>query len=237
MYAVVTGGSRGIGRAIAEQLLDMGYSVVITAKENERLRKAAAEMSKKGMVEYFACDLSDIKEIDALCKFISDKKTALNVLVNNAGIWAEGDTSTAKMDVYDRMMNTNTRGAFYLTQKLLPMLKKAKNARIIITSSTHGLDASRADGRADATLYAMSKWGLRSWAKFLREEVRPFGIGVTVMYPGPVLTDEWEGHTYKKERFVRPADIGKAVRLVLSLSDNTAIDEITVNTIRELDEK
>ena len=159
------------------------------------------------------------------------------MLVNNAGMWAEGDTSTAKMEMYDRMMNTNTRGAFYLTQKLLPMLKKAKNARIIITSSTHGLDASSADGRADATLYAMSKWSLRSWAKFLREEVRPFGIGVTVMYPGPVLTDEWEGHTYKEERFVRPSDIGKAVRLVLSLSGNAVVDEITINTVRKIDDK
>ncbi len=165
-------------------------------------------------------------------KFCSSKKIIPDILVNNAGIYKPGTTAKSKLEKYENIMQVNTRGMFYLTQKLLPLLKKSKNnPRIIIISSVWALDSYKAEGRADGTIYSMSKWALRGWARSLRAELRKNKIGVTIIYPGAVFTDEWEGTAITREKFFEPGDIGKVVAMTVSTNPKTVIEEVIVRTV------
>lgn len=230
--AIVTGGSRGIGRGIVEALASIGYDVLIVAKDPARAKKAADEITGKygTDVTHFACDISKTKDVDSLYKFCSSKRIHPNVLVNNAGIYLPGSTRS-EIEKYDSLMAVNTRGMFYLTNKLLPLIEKAKNARIIIISSTWAQDSYPAEGKEEGTIYSISKWALRGWARSLRAEVRKQKIGVTVIYPGAVITDEWEGTTVPHNLFIQPEDIGRIVRTVVSTNNQTVIEEVIVRPL------
>lgn len=231
--AVVTGGSRGIGRGIAEELASMGYDLLLVAKDPLRLKKSASEIAskKKVHVDQFACDIANTKSVDALYHFCVAHQIAPDVLVNNAGIYIPGATRTVSLDKYDRIMAVNTRGMFYLTQKLLPLLKKGHGQRVVIISSVWALDSYPAEGKEEGTIYSISKWALRGWARSLRAELRKHNIGVTIIYPGAVFTDEWKGTKTPKSKFIDPEDIGKIVRAVVSTNPKTVIEEVTVRTI------
>ncbi len=226
--AVVTGGSRGMGKAIAEELAGMGYDLILVAKDADRLKKTSAEIAKKWKVkvEPFKCDLADAKEIDRFCQGLVSKNRNLDVLINNAGIYVPGSTENASLEKYDEIMSVNTRGMFYMTHKLLPLLKKGQTKRIVIISSVWALDTYPVAGYENGTIYSISKWALRGWVRSLREEVRRYNIGVTILYPGAVWTDEWEGAKTPKKSFIDPAEVGKIVGTVLSTRPETVIEEI-----------
>ncbi|MCL4379708.1 MAG: SDR family oxidoreductase [Candidatus Marsarchaeota archaeon] len=230
--AIVTGGSRGIGRAIAEELASIGYDLVVLSKNKAKLEETSKEIASKykRKVTPFPCDLSDMKAIDKFEKFCMTNRVIPDVLVNNAGIWAPASTGESSSERYDEIMTTNTKGMFYLTQRLLPLLKKGSAKRIVIISSTWAQDLSLAEGKSESTVYAMSKWALRGWGHMLREEVRKEGISVTIVYPGAVFTDEWRGTKEPKEKFIKPEDIGKVVRAAVEIGPSSCIDEVIVNT-------
>lgn len=226
--AVVTGGSRGIGRAIAEELADMGYNLILVAKDVSRLKKTADEIAKghRIQVDTFKCDLANTKEIDGLYNFINSKKNGVDVLINNAGTFIGGSTESATLKSYDELQAVNMRGMFYLTQRLLPLIRKGKERRIVILSSVRALD--HYPGGEGGALYAISKWGVRGWARSLREEFRKYKIGITVIYPGAVFTDIWEGTETPEEQFIAPIDIAKGVRAALSVGTQTVIEEMII---------
>ncbi|EQD45453.1 short-chain dehydrogenase/reductase SDR, partial [mine drainage metagenome] len=108
--AIITGGSRGIGKAIAEELADMGYNLVLVAKDKKRLEKTAEEIRKKYKrnIEIFPCNLANTKEIDSFIKFCTKLEIAPDVLVNNAGIYVPGSTEDCRLEKYDEIMAANT---------------------------------------------------------------------------------------------------------------------------------
>lgn len=232
--AIITGGSRGIGKGIAEQLAKDGYNLVLVAKDLNRLKKTSLDLSNKYRVkvDFVKCDLANIKEINALYRYLTLKQIKPEVLVNNAGIYFGGSTSESQIEKYDKMMAVNARGMFYLTQKLLPLLKKGRNKRVIIISSVWAQDSYSPEGKDDGTLYSVSKWTLRGWSRSLRAELRKHNIGVSIIYPGAVWTDEWKGTTIPKERFIQPKDIGKIVHTIVSTDPQTVIEEVVVRPIR-----
>ncbi len=226
--AIVTGGSRGIGKAIAEELASKGYGLILLANDKARLGKTAKDIAQKYKVnvDCFACNLSKIKEIDSFEKYCTAKKVAIDVIVNNAGTFISGTTEDAAIDSYEEMQAVNMRGTFYLTQKLIPLIKKGQQKRIIIISTCRALEPY--PGGEDGTLYAISKWALRGWARSLREELRKYKIGVTVIYPGAVFTDLWEGTKTPKGQFIDPKDVAKAVCAALSVSPQTVIEDMVI---------
>ncbi|MGA2800366.1 MAG: SDR family oxidoreductase [Candidatus Micrarchaeaceae archaeon] len=231
--AIVTGGSRGIGRAIAQELASMGYNLLLVAKDSNRLKKTAEEISKGTdvKIDLLPCDLSKTADIDALYEFCVSKKIIPDVLVNNAGIYVPGTTKESPIREYDNIMSVNARSMFYLTQKIMPLLKKGHNQRVIVISSVWALDSYPADGNEDGTIYAISKWAVRGWSRSLRAELRKHNIGVSTIYPGAVFTDEWKGTTRPKENFIKPEDIGKVVRAILETSPQTVIEEVILRPI------
>lgn len=223
--ALVTGGSRGIGKGIAHELALNGFDLVLLAKSKDNLEKAKREITSdsRTRVDALQCDVSDPKEIERAFKQCKDRGYGIDVLVHSAGIFIEGCDLDSSLEVYDATMNVNLRAIYYLTRLFRPLLKGRPKPRVIIIGSTAGLEAYTI-----GSVYGIAKWGLRGYAINLREELKKDRIGVTLINPGSTFTDLWAGTKHPPSRFVQPRDIGKLVVSSLSLAKNTVVDEIVV---------
>lgn len=232
--ALVTGGSKGIGLAIARELAGMGYDIVLVARDRPALKEAAGAISggNGARVRCFPCDVSDTRQVDRLYSFCASRKLAPSVLVDNAGIYFDDNTEKSEIGSYDKMMSVNFRGMFYLMHRFIPLLKRKKGARVFLTASSRALDDYPAQDGIGGTLYSISKWAVRGWSKSLRAELRRYGVGVTVIYPGATRTDLWRGSKTPKGDFVQPEDIAKLVGTALSLSKNAVIEDVVIRPLR-----
>ena len=183
--AVVTGGSRGIGRMISEGLLDAGCEVIITARKVEQVTAAADEMSARGTVIAVPSDVSTDEGIAHLAAAVEERWDSLDILVNNAGAsWGEPIDDFSAQG-WDKVMNVNVRGVFFLTQKLLPLLRAAateeRPARIINTGSVNGLTPPE----MDTFSYSSSKAAVHMLTRHLAKVLAREHITVNAIAPGP----------------------------------------------------
>jgi NAD(P)-dependent dehydrogenase (short-subunit alcohol dehydrogenase family) len=184
--ALITGGNRGIGLAIAQGLLDQGYEVIITARSFERAKQAAEQLS--GTVIPIELDVSDDRSVDRAIATLSQRIDCLDVLINNAGIYPDQniDVLTIPREQLDRAMQTNTFGAIRMVQAVLPLLEKSNDARVINVSSGMGA----LDGlTTTAPSYCLSKLALNGATIMLAQSLSDKGITVNSMCPGWVRTD------------------------------------------------
>ena len=183
--ALVTGGSRGIGRAVSELLARAGARVAINyrrdeASANSLVRQVRAE---GGEAMALAGDVSDAEEARQLVRDVVAAWERLDILVNNAGIWEEDAAGQGNLDVWDRALAVNVRGAYLVTDAAIAQLEKTGGS-IVFVSSTAG---QRGEARHSA--YAASKGALISYTKSLAMELGPLGIRVNCVAPGWVETD------------------------------------------------
>ena len=183
--AVVTGGSRGIGRMITEGLLDAGCEVVITARKVEQVTAAADEMSARGACIAVPSDLSRDEGIDRLVAAVEGRWDSLDILVNNAGAsWGEPLDDFGAQG-WDKVMNVNVRGVFFLTQRLLPLLRasaqQTQPARVINIGSVNGLTPPE----MDTFSYSSSKAAVHMLTRHLAKRLAAEHITVNAVAPGP----------------------------------------------------
>ncbi len=183
--ALVTGGSRGIGLMIARGYLEAGAKVYISARKKEVCDSVAAQLSAIGECISLPADLSTVTGCQELAAAIQAREAALHILVNNAGA-AWGAPLEAYPEVgWDKVMDTNVKGVFYLTQQLLPLLEKAGTqadpARVINVGSIDGLKVPRVENFA----YAPSKAAVHHLTRVLAVQLGPRNITVNAVAPGP----------------------------------------------------
>jgi NAD(P)-dependent dehydrogenase (short-subunit alcohol dehydrogenase family) len=183
--AVVTGGSRGIGYMIADGLLDAGADVIISARKENQVAEAVESLSAKGNIEGIPADLSTDEGLEHLSAEVAQRWDRLDILCNNAGAsWGEPIESFSPGG-WDKVMNVNVRGVFFLTQKLLPLLRAGANAedpsRIINTGSVNGLTPPG----MDTFSYSSSKAAVHMLTRHLGKELAPAHITVNAIAPGP----------------------------------------------------
>jgi 3-oxoacyl-[acyl-carrier protein] reductase len=219
--ALVTGASRGIGRAIAERLAVQGAYVVAAARGENARAVADGIASAGGRAEAVAVDVVESGAAEAAVKTIVEKHGRLDVLVNNAGIARDQLMLRMKRDDWDAVLATNLTAAFALTQAALKPMIKQRSGRIIAISSVVGQS-----GNAGQANYAASKAGLIGFAKSVALEVASRGITVNVVAPGLIETDmtraitedarsEWESRVPLR-RLGTPDDVAAAVCFLAS---------------------
>jgi 3-oxoacyl-[acyl-carrier protein] reductase len=184
--AVVTGGSRGIGLAIAAWLAEHGATVVVSGRDADRVQAAAKELEAHGTpVLGVPADAAKREDVDRLVDVTRERFGRLDILINNAGITRDGLVIRMKDDDWDRVMEVNLRGAFLMTRAAAKVMVRSKNGgRIINIASTAG-----AMGNAGQANYSAAKAGLIGLTKAAARELAHWGILVNAVAPGLIETD------------------------------------------------
>ena len=231
--ALVTGGSSGIGLAIATSLARMGVRLALVGRDASRLHDAAASLVGDTPAMLLPADLEELDSISAVAQAIGDRWGVLDVLVHSAGTVALGPIRTTAVAALDRQFRVNVRAPFVLTQALLPLLE-ASRGQIVFVNSSAGLDA-----RAGVGAYAASKHALKAVADSVRHEVHAAGVRVLSVYPGRTATpmqqavSKMEGTAYSPEKCLHPDDVAAAVLAALTLPASAEVKDISMRPMRD----
>jgi NADP-dependent 3-hydroxy acid dehydrogenase YdfG len=235
-FALVTGGSQGIGRAIALALAARGTRLLLVARQHEPLDAAVTEARALGAAaEGRAIDLLDDDARDRLIAEIDERPSGLDLLVHSAGTIARADVADASIEDFDRQYQANLRAPFALTKGLLPSLARARGQVVFVGSSAALVP------RANAAQYAATQAGLRALATSLRDEVNPAGIRVTTVFPGRTATPRqamihaWEGKQYRPDRLLQPEDVAAIVVASIALPRTAEVTEISIRPMAKPD--
>lgn len=226
----MTGASRGIGAGIAAALASEGVRVVMLARNESRLKEAAAGL--KGSIP-IACDVSDPQSVEKAAKQIrSDLGGAPDILVNNAGIFGVSIVEETTTDFFTRTINTNLVGPFLLIRAFLADLKKRKSGHIVTIGSI--ADRSIFTGNA---AYSAAKFGLRAVHEVLRAELRETGVRASLISPAATDTEIWDtvtitdpaGKPHSKRPMLDTDDVVAAVMFALTQPQRVNIDELRLS--------
>jgi len=220
--AVVTGASKGIGKAIAEQFGREGARLVISARHEDVLRKVNDELKSSG-VESMAvvADMSIEDDVKKLVKTAAEKFGRIDVLVNNAGFGMFKPVSEMTTEEYDRLFNVNVRGVFVASREVLKYMIEQNDGVIINIASLAGKNAVE-----NGAVYAATKWAMLGFGKSLMLEVRKHNIRVITICPGSVDTDFSFGHSPNRDKVLKPDDVAEAAVLAASLPARAMMSEI-----------
>jgi NAD(P)-dependent dehydrogenase (short-subunit alcohol dehydrogenase family) len=207
--ALVTGGTKGIGRSIAEALIREGVNVCLTARKAEEVSAAVSELNSvgPGRAIGFTCDVRDYEQVRTLIEKTVAELGGLDVLVNNAGIGIFGEVETMTPEEFRAVLETNLFGVFYCCHEAIPHMKKGGGGYIINISSLAG-----ANPHPRMAAYNASKFGLNGFSEALMQEIRHDNIKVSYIMPGSVNT-EFGGDNPSPEKSwqLQPEDIARVV--------------------------
>lgn len=223
---VVTGATKGIGRAIAERFAQEDFDVVICARKSDELEKLKTDFGTKypsSKVYVQAADMADRKQVDTFVNFIRQIDRPVDVLVNNAGYFVPGSIATEKEGVLEDMMNANLFSAYHMSRGLVDQMIARKSGHIFNMCSIASIKAY-----ANGGSYAITKFALLGLSKCLREELKSSGIRVTAILPGATRTASWDGVDLPDERFMSVEDVAETVYAAYSLSQRTVVEEILI---------
>ena len=222
--AVITGASRGIGRAISLRLAQLGYNVFLLARNEDALKDLAAEC--KGMnagADYLAGELTDEAYMDRAVQSAAEAFGSIDVLVNNAGAVRREAVQDADTSAWREVMDLNFQAVVYLSRMILPGMIERKSGSIINMSSIAG--RTTAAGNA---IYSATKFAINGFSGCLYEDVRDHGIKVSSIMPGFVDTDLISGMGMKSDNMITPDDVADAVQYVLASSPNVCPTEMVL---------
>jgi NAD(P)-dependent dehydrogenase (short-subunit alcohol dehydrogenase family) len=226
--ALITGGSSGIGLAIARALGEDGYGLTLSARRPEKLESSADELRNDGLdVLSVPANLADEEEIQRVVAAHRERFGRLDVLVNNAGLGigaAVADTDTKKLDL---QLGVNLRGVYLIARECIPLLKEAgaehRKALLVNTASIAGKH-----GQGWLAAYSATKFGVVGLSQALHKELSTEGIQVTALCPGFVATamTDWVEEQVPKDQMIQPEDIAEAVRYLLRTSPACIVPEL-----------
>jgi 3-oxoacyl-[acyl-carrier protein] reductase len=226
--ALVTGGGTGIGRAFTEALATAGARVVIASRREDVLARTAEELNKKLGAERVFADAFDIRnpqQIGALVDNIIQRWGTLDLLINNAGLAVPETVDQITEDGWDKVMETNLRGAMQLVRAALPHMVKNDFGDVVNISSQAGKH-----GYADVPSYCASKFGLLGYAEALRDHVRKAGANVRVFNfcPGLVDVENTAPDATPKSGFIHVSNLARTLMYALSLDRNVVIEDVSL---------
>jgi 3-oxoacyl-[acyl-carrier protein] reductase len=221
--AVVTGGGRGIGAAVARKLAAMGASTVLCGRTLSSLKQTAEGIvGSGGQCDAVECDVCHLPAVEALARRVQQTFGRVDVLVNNAGIGGfGGPLHEMPPEQWDAVLNTNLRGVYYCIRAFAPMMMKARGGHIVNISSLAGKNAL-----PGGAAYAASKWGLNGLTYSVAEELRGHDIRVAVVCPGSVDT-ELSPHAGKDPgKMLQPDDVAHVVAMLVTQAPQAFASEV-----------
>lgn len=221
--ALVTGGGRGIGAAIARKLAGLGATVVLCGRTRPPLEAVhAAIAGSGGASEIAVCDLTDLQSVQKLAAEVKSKYSRLDVLINNAGVGSfRSPLHEMAPEAWDLVLNTNLRGVYYCMRNFAPMMIQGGGGHIINISSLAGKNPL-----PNGAAYAASKWGLNGLSYSVAEELRAYNIRVSVICPGSVQTDLSPHEGKDPQKMLQPEDVAHAVEMLLTQAPQSFISEV-----------
>jgi short-subunit dehydrogenase len=224
MNVIITGASRGLGKAIAEIFAVNGYNLYLTSLNEIKLYKAVEELMTRFpsvTIKAKPFDLSKKQAAKDFGKWILDSGITIDILVNNAGSFAGANVHDEEEGALEEMIETNLYSAYHLTRVLVPKMMQQKSGHIFNMSSIAGLKAYPGGGS-----YSISKFALHGFSINLREELKSHNIKVTTVFPGAAYTDSWAATGIRKERFMEAGDIAKMIWAASQLSPQACVEDI-----------
>ena len=227
MNLVITGASRGLGKAIAEKFAGdgHGHTLLLSARNRSKLEATANELRTTfpGVtIHTFDCDISDKAAVSSFAEWIMHTVDEVDILVNNAGSFVMGSTYNEADGALEQMIAVNLYSAYHLTRALLPGMMERKQGHIFNMCSIASLKAYSNGGA-----YSISKFALLGFSRNLREEMMPHNIKVTAVIPGAAYTDSWVGFV-DPERIMEASDIAHLVYAAAHLSPKACVEDIVV---------
>ena len=226
--AIVTGGGSGIGRAFTEALALAGARVVIASRRRDVLRRTADDINASVGIERvfpYEFDLRDRAKIEELVKDVIDRWQTIDVLINNSGLAVPETVEEITDAGWDKVLETNLRGAMQLVRAALPHMRANDFGDIVNVSSQAGKH-----GYADVPAYCASKFGLLGYAEALRDQVRKTGANIRVFNfcPGLVDVENTEAQQAPRAGFVHVANLARTLMYALSLDRNVVLEDISI---------
>jgi 3-oxoacyl-[acyl-carrier protein] reductase len=224
--AVVTGGIKGIGRAIAESLVKAGVNVCISARNEAEIEQAVGELGDLGDVQVtgVVCDVRDNDEVNAMFEHAQSELGGVDVLVNNAGMAKFQTVEEMSPEDFEAILETNLFGVFYCCHEAIPRMKTRGGGYIINISSLAGTNA-----HPRLAAYNASKFGLNGFSEALMQEVRHDNIRVSYVMPGSVNTS-FGGDSPGEDKSwqIQPEDIAKVVMDLLETNDRALVSRVEI---------
>lgn len=221
---VVSGGTKGIGRAIVETFVAKGFDAAICARNQADLLAIKQELEAtftSATIFIFKADMSDKKQVNLFAAYINSLQRSIDILVNNAGFFLPGSLVSEEEGSLEQMMKANVYSAYYLTRGLIPIMQKQKSGHVFNMCSIASIKAY-----ANGGSYAITKFALLGFSKCLREELMTDGIRVTAILPGATKTASWDGVNLPDERFMKVEDVAETVFSAYGLSERCVVEEV-----------
>lgn len=223
---VVTGGTKGIGRAIIEKFSLGDFDIATCSRNNEELENLRLTIEKSfpgKKVHALKTDMADKDQVKIFCEFVKDIGQAVEVLVNNAGYFIPGEIVNEPEGTLEQMIHAHVYSAYYTTRGLAAQMIANRRGHIFNMCSIASIKAYPNGGS-----YAIAKSALLGFSRCLREELKGHGIRVTAVMPGATKTASWEGVEIPDERFMKAEDVADAVFATYTLSHRSVVEEIII---------
>ena len=230
MNAIITGATKGMGRALAFHLAASNYNLAVCSRTEKDLEELVAELSSvypKLRFIGLSTDMEEPDDVKRFAEFVIENFEFVDVLINNAGLYIPAELMKEDTGCLERQMQVNVFAPHYLSKFFAGRMLIQKKGHIVNICSVASLEPVLHAGS-----YSISKMALLGLTKTLREELRPSGIKVTAVLPGSTLTDSWSGTNLPAEWFISVDDIARTIINCLQLSSGANIDEIVVRPVK-----
>jgi short-subunit dehydrogenase len=226
MNAVITGASRGIGKAVAQIFALHGYNLFLCSKGESHLLQTIEELRRNYpavSVDGKAMDLGEKANARLFGEWVLSNADSVDVVVNNTGTFIQGNVSDEPDGALETMLSVNLYSAYHTTRTILPKMMAQKSGHIFTICSIASLAAYPGGGA-----YSISKYALLGFTRNLRAELKEHGIKVTAVIPGAVYTDSWKGSGVPETRIMETEDLAKMIFAATQLSSQAVVEDIVL---------
>jgi short-subunit dehydrogenase len=223
---VVTGGSKGIGKAIIEKFMENDFDAITCGRNPADLVQLERELKARfanSQIHTFVADLAVKDDVTKFCRFIVERAGPVDVLVNNAGYFVPGEIASEADGTLEQMISANLYSAYHMTRGIVPGMKDRRSGHVFNMCSVASFMAYPNGGS-----YSISKFALLGFSKTLRVELRQHAIRVTSVMPGATKTRSWEDSGLPDERLMDVSDIAETIYAAWSLSSRSVVEEIII---------